>query len=154
MPKTVVADRSDSGIFTKGRDDQLQLWSSILSLIYSTYALIALFFLYRNKKTGYLHYYAWFTLIAVTLLELIFLISLLIQANNYILIRTNYSTLRVEYLHSKTQVIVLFATGLIGILSLLISSVSTQRFSIAYQELENLNKLIFNADHQQLAMIK
>jgi uncharacterized membrane protein YjgN (DUF898 family) len=78
------------------------------------------------------NYIAWFTLVFVTVIELIFLISLLIQANVYILIRTNYSTLRVEYLHSKTQVIVLFVTGIIGIFSLLISAVATQRFSIAY----------------------
>ncbi|CDW72336.1 UNKNOWN [Stylonychia lemnae] len=138
----------------KGRDDQLQLWSSFISLIFSVYALFALFFLQRNKKTGLVNYIAWFSLFLVTVLELIFLTSLLIQANYYILIRTNYSTLRVEYLHSKTQIVVLFATGLIGILSLLISAVATQRFSIAYYELENLHKLIFNFDHQQLTLLR
>ena len=74
---------------------------------------------------------AWFTLFLVLLLELIFLISLLIQANKYLLIKTNYQTLRLTYLHSAKQIVLLFIMGLVAILGLLVSAVATSRFCVA-----------------------
>ncbi len=116
----------------KGHDGWLQLVSAIFSLLYSSYALVCLFVLTKRKKTGLVNYISWVILIVVTVLELVFLISLLLQANHYQLVRTSYGIKMLEYLHSKTQVIVLFITGLVGIICLLVNAVSIQRYTIAF----------------------
>lgn len=67
----------------------------------------------------------------VSILELVFLVSLLLNANNYKLIKTSYGTLRVEYFHSGKQIVLLVIMGIIGIFAHLISAVSAQRFTLA-----------------------
>ena len=77
----------------------------------------------------------WFSLLLVTLLELIFLISLLYNANNYEVVRTNYKTMRIAYYHSGKQILMLFAMGVIGLTSLTVVAVSAQRCSLALEDL-------------------
>ncbi len=60
----------------------------------------------------------------VTLLEVIFLVSLLYNANNYKIMKTNYNTMRIAYYHSGKQIIMLFAMGVIGLTALTVEAVS------------------------------
>ena len=84
-----------------GEEDTFQLWSSILATAFSIFGFFALFYSYPRKKSIlYFNYVAWGALFLVTLLEVIFLISILVNANNYKLMKTNYNSVRIEYYHS------------------------------------------------------
>ena len=84
-----------------GEEDRFQLWSSLLTLAFSAHGFLALFYLYPRKKTlFYFQHLAWSAVFLVTLLEVIFLVSLLYNANNYEIMRTNYNTMRIAYYHS------------------------------------------------------
>lgn len=108
-----------------GDEDRFQLWSSLLATAFALYGLFALFYNYpRKKNILFLSYVSWAALFLVTLLEIIFLVSLLVNANNYQLVRTNYNTLRTSYYHSAKQIILLFAMGLVAILCLLVEVVA------------------------------
>ena len=108
-----------------GDDDSFQLWSSLVATAFSIYGFLALFyFIPKRGNLVHINYVAWVALFLVTLLEVIFLVSLLVNANNYKLVRTNYSTLRIQYYHSAKQIIMLFVMGLVAILSLLIEAVA------------------------------
>jgi uncharacterized membrane protein YciS (DUF1049 family) len=93
-------------------------------VIQSVYGFIVVFILHKDKKTWSVNVISWLILVVVTFLEYVFLISLLIHANNYNLIRTNYGTLRVEYLHTGYQIALLFSMGIVGILIHLCSAVA------------------------------
>jgi hypothetical protein len=60
----------------------------------------------------------------ITLLELIFLISLLVNANTFELVRTSYGTLRLSYFYSAKQIVLLFFIGIIAVVSLLVEAVA------------------------------
>jgi ABC-type glycerol-3-phosphate transport system permease component len=64
-------------------------------------------------------------------LEVIFLISMLLSANHYDIMKTTYETLRLQYLISTKEIIILFAMGLIAILTLMVVAVASQRYIIA-----------------------
>ena len=85
---------------------------------------------------------AWGALFLVTFLEIIFLVSLLVNANTYELVRTNYNTLRIQYYHSGKQIVLLFVMGLVGILSLLAEAVAAQRCQVAIEDFVNMEKLL------------
>ena len=76
-------------------------------------------------------YVAWASLFLITLLEVIFLITLIVNANGYELVRTNYNTIRISYYHSAKQIVMLFFMGLVAVLSILIEAVAAQRFNQA-----------------------
>ncbi len=65
----------------------------------------------------------------VIVLEIVFLIILLVNGNAYELTKTSYGTLRVDYYHSLNQIMLLFGMGLVGILTLLMAAVASQRLS-------------------------
>ena len=79
----------------------------------------------KNYDTFYLHYFSWFALIAVLLFELIFLVNLLVDGNDYILTITSYDTLRVDFTHTFMEITLLFGMGTIGILTLLVTAVAS-----------------------------
>ena len=72
----------------------------------------------------FLNYVSWLALISLTLLEVIFLVSLLLNANTYEVIRTNYNTLHLVYYHSAKQIILLFIIGVVAVISLIAETVA------------------------------
>ena len=121
-----------------GDDDRFQLWSSVFATLFGAFGFFALFYNYpRKKNIFYLAYVSWAALFLVTLLEVIFLVSLLANANNYEILRTNYGTMRVAYYHSAKQIVILFAMGLIALVSLLVEAVCAQRCQIALEGIFN-----------------
>ena len=46
------------------------------------------------------------------------------NANTYELVRTNYGTLRLGYIYSAKQIVLLFFIGIIAIVSLLVEAVA------------------------------
>ena len=126
-----------------GDEDRFQLWSSALTLIFSAHGFFALFFLYPKKKTlGYFQQIAWASVLVISLLEVIFLVSLLYNANNYEVLRTNYNTMRIAYYHSGKQIIMLFAMGVIGLAAITVDAVCAQRCAIALEDYGNMEKLL------------
>ena len=108
-----------------GKEDRYQLVSSLLLTIFAIFGFLVVFFMhYKFKKSLSLNYVAWFTLFVVTLLELIFLISMIVNANAFAMIRTNYSTIRISYMHSGKQIIIMFVMGLVSILALMVECVA------------------------------
>lgn len=84
-----------------GQEDHFQLWSSLLTTLFGVFGLFTLFYVYpRRKQILYLNYIAWASLFLITFLELIFLISLIVNGNNYQIEHTNYNTVRIQYYHS------------------------------------------------------
>ncbi len=84
-------------------EDSFQLWSSLLATGFSIYGFLVLFIGYsrRTQKSIYsLNYIAWIILFVVTILDVIFLVRLIINGNNYELVRTNYAAMRISYYHS------------------------------------------------------
>ena len=61
---------------------------------------MVLFHFSKNRRPMLINYIAWATLVAVTILEVVFLVSLVTNANNYSLTKTSYMTLRIQYLYS------------------------------------------------------
>ena len=115
-----------------GEEDGFQLWSSGLATLFAVVSLFILFEVYpKRKHTAYLNYITWGAVFMVTFLELIFLVSLIVNGNNYKLVKTNYGTLRMQYFHSGNQIILLFAIGLVALLCLLVQSVASQRLQAA-----------------------
>ena len=115
-----------------GEEDGFQLWSSGLATLFAVVSLFILFEVYpKRKHTAYLNYITWGALFMVTFLELVFLVSLIVNGNNYKLVKTNYGTLRMQYFHSANQIILLFAIGLVALLCLLVQSVASQRLQAA-----------------------
>ena len=95
-------------------------------------SLFILFEVYpKRQHTAHLNYLTWAALFLVTFLEVIFLVSLIVNANNYELVKTNYGTLRMQYYHSPSQIILLFSIGIVAVLSLLVQAVAAQRLNIA-----------------------
>jgi hypothetical protein len=126
-----------------GDDDSFQLWSSLLATCFSIFGFVSLFYFYPTRKhTLFLNFVAWGALFLVTLLEVIFLVSLLVNANTYELVKTNYNTLRIQYYHSAKQIVLLFVMGLVGILSLLAEAVAAQRCQVAIEDFVNMEKLL------------
>ena len=117
-----------------GAEDGFQLWSSGLATAFSAISLFILFEVYpKRKHTAHLNYLTWGALLLVTLLEVIFLVSLIVNGNNYELVKTNYGTLRMQYYHSGSQIILLFAIGIVAVLSLMVQAVAAQRLNIALE---------------------
>lgn len=115
-----------------GSQDYLQFWSSFISLVFSLFGFLVLFFAAdRQKQVWSINYVAWIILSIVTLLELVFLISLLINANAYVLVKTSYNMLRVDYLHTFMQMMLLFGMGIVGMFTLLVTAVASQRLAVA-----------------------
>ena len=113
------------------KSNYLQFLSSFLSLFFSLYSFAVLFYAHKENKTWYINYLAWLCLVVVLLLEVIFLISLLVTGNTYDLIKTSYGTLRIEYVHSGTQIFLVFIMGVVGIFTHLCAAVAAQRFASA-----------------------
>ena len=67
---------------------------------------------------------AWVALFLVTLLEIVFLVSLIVNGNNYELVKTNYGTIRIAYYHSAKQIVLLFAMGAVAIMTLMVEAVA------------------------------
>lgn len=107
-----------------GKRDGLQFWSSFISLLISVYSFFVLYIGASKNKMWGLNYISWGALWLVTLLELIFLISLLVTGNAYELVKTSYGTLRIDYFHTLTQILLLFGMGIVGIITLLVASVA------------------------------
>lgn len=108
-----------------GEEDAFQIWSSLLAILLSLYGFFALFYWQPHKKTVLYHsYVAWAGLFLVALLEVVFLVSLIVNGNNYELVRTNYNTLRIAYYHSAKQIILLFSMGIVAIVCLLVEAVA------------------------------
>lgn len=99
--------------------------------MFSLYSFVALYKCGPKHNIIGLNYISWSVLWLVTLLELIFLISLLVNGNDYELVKTSYGTLRIDYFHTLTQILLLFGLGIVGIITLLVASVAAQRLSIA-----------------------
>ena len=64
------------------------------------FSFVVLFYTHKENKTLYLNYLAWLVFIVVILLEIIFLIELLLTGNTFELTKTNYATMRIQYIHS------------------------------------------------------
>lgn len=109
-----------------GDDDSLQLYCSLLTTLFSSFAFFALFYWYPRRKPSILllSYVSWLALLSLTLLEVIFLVSLLLNANTYEVVRTNYGTLRLVYYHSAKQIILLFLIGVVAVISLIAEAVA------------------------------
>ena len=141
-----------------GEEDRFQLWSSLFATGFSAYGFFALFYWYPLKKNiAYQEYVAWAGLFLVTLLEVVFLVSLIVNGNNYELVRTNYSTIRIAYHHSAKQIVLLFAMGIVAIVTLLVEAVAAQRLELAIQgnnpfhvKIHRLHKHWQTAAHIQL----
>lgn len=111
-----------------GGGDKLQIWASVISLIFSLYAVIVLFYYYPNyDRTFYLHYVAWATLFLIFLLELIFLITLLSESNDYDVEKTEDHTYKAENRYTVKEITLMFIMGIVAILSLLVVSVASFR---------------------------
>lgn len=117
-----------------GDEDRFQLWSSVLATLFAAFGFFSLFYVYpRRKHLCFLSYVAWAALLLVTILELVFLVSLLVNANEYEIVRTNYGTMRIAYYHSEKQIIMLFVMGMVALISLLVEAVSAQRCQSAIE---------------------
>ena len=118
-----------------GADDSLQLWCSLLTTLFSGFAFFALFYWYPRRKPSilFLNYVSWLALLLLTLLEVIFLVSLLLKANTYEVVRTNYGTLRLVYYHSAKQITLLFLIGVFAVVSLIAEAVAAQRLAVAIE---------------------
>ena len=105
---------------------EFQLYSACISLSLGLYSCFSLYISAHKKSSLYgLNVFAWVALFSVVVLELVFLIGMLVKGNEYKLVKTNYGTLRVDYIHSLKQILMLFGMGLVGILTLLICAVSS-----------------------------
>jgi hypothetical protein len=107
-----------------GKRDGLQFWSSVISLLLSIFSFVSLYAGASKNRIYGLNYIAWGVLALVTVLELIFLISLLVTGNAYELVKTSYGTLRIDYFHTLPQILLLFGMGIVGIITLLVASVA------------------------------
>jgi hypothetical protein len=119
--------------FFVGGPDKLQMWASIISLIFSVYALVTLLYYYpqRDKLLG-LYFMSSITLIIIFLLDLAFLIELLRESNYYdVFVQPQDHMIKPEYKYTFKEVCLLFIMGIVAILSLLVVTISSWRLKAA-----------------------
>ena len=92
-------------------------------------------------------------LFLISFLEIIFLISLLVNANTYELVRTNYGTLRLGYFYSAKQIVLLFFIGITALVSLLIEAVAAQRLVKAADGKDRFCHISSHVDYETLRLI-